>query len=134
MEIGASMEDRLKNNGAGKNRMTEPVKSADKPVPPKTRTPATQADFLAAQLHEARTKLASARAELLDKAKLLLQKDQLLLQREQRILQLESAIVDEEYKKLRDTHGLALGRTIHRDDATGEVYWFGDAPANEQDE
>jgi hypothetical protein len=99
-------------------------KEADKPSP--TKIPATQADWLASHLHEARLKITTIRAELIERTKQLISKDQRILQLENRILQLESANVDEENKELRAAHGLSLGRTLHRDDATGDVYWLDD--------
>jgi hypothetical protein len=88
------------------------------------RMPATEAAYLAAELHEAKRRLLVMRNEVLGKAKQLVQKDQIILQREQTILQLETKIIEQENKLLRAAHGLDFGRTIHKDDVTGEVYYL----------
>lgn len=88
------------------------------------RTPATKADYLAAQLHEAQGKLLDLRNEILGMRQQALQKDQVILQREQQILALEAREIERNKKRLRDEHGLAVGRTLEKDDETGEVFWL----------
>ena len=82
---------------------------------------ASIADFHAAQLHEAKGQIMELRAENLKLR-------QLLLQKEQVILNLERETSEKEKAQLRKDHGLALGRALHRDDKTGEVYWVEQSP------
>lgn len=125
------MEDKNRN-GTPKNRIAA-GQSLPTPQPQpqsdQVRTPAGQEDWLAAQLHEARIKATNLRAELIEKTKQLLQRDQLLFVKEQQIHKLETVAMEAENKQLREAHGLALGRTIHKDDVTGEIYWMGEKKA-----
>jgi len=83
----------------------------------------SEADYLAAQLHEARAQLLVLRGELLAKQRLLVQKDQIIVQREETILVLESRLIEQENAKLRETHNLDFGKTFHKEEETGKVYW-----------
>lgn len=131
------MEDKGKN-GAPKNRVAAQVPDqvpASAPVAPvapvavkpqQVKHPATEANYLAAQIHELRVKIMNQRNELIEKAKSILQRDQIILQKDQVIAKMETAAAEEDNKQLRAEHGLAPGRTLHKDDVTGEVYWLGD--------
>lgn len=125
-----------RRKNAGKNRIKEALKNGNDTIkmpgveqPQEApaegeRIPATEATYLAAQLHEVRSKLVNMRQVVIQKDQQLLQKENELLKKSAIILQLESKVVDEENRKLREEHGLKFDKTIHKDDETGEVYWL----------
>jgi len=89
----------------------------------KKRTLATVADYLAAQLHEAQGNIMDLRTQAMSFRQVLLQKDQVILNLEKKILQLESREVEKLKEQLRDDHGLTFGRTMEKNDETGEIFW-----------
>jgi hypothetical protein len=124
-----ALQKKEQTGGDGTGTHPEEPKMPEE-APTEKRIPATEADYLAAQLHEARSKLLELRGESLQKSKLLAQKDQIIIQREETILALEGKLLDIDQQKLRESHGLEFGRTLKRDDETGDVYWL-EKPAGE---
>ena len=99
-------------------------------APGPQRIPGTAADWLAAQNHELRADNCDLRDKVMDRDGIIIKKDQLILTLRQKLHQLEVEKSQRERKtaettnaKLRETHGLILGRSIHRDDTTGDVYF-----------
>ena len=88
------------------------------------RTPATTADYLAAQLHESQSNLMTARALNLKFRSELLAKDRAILTLEQKLHNQEVEKVEKLKGRLREEHKLRLGATLKKDDDTGEVYWL----------
>ena len=123
---GGHVKNRVKDalngsNGSPKcsvTKMPEPATLADE------RIPATEADYLAAQLHQARSQLVQFKQTILAKDEAILQKDLQLIQKDKAILALEAKMVDEQNATLRTQHSLQFDKTIHKDDETGEVYWL----------
>jgi hypothetical protein len=122
------VKDALNGNGTPDNvtKMPEP-KSAEG-----ERVPATEADYLAAMLHQARSQLVQFKQALLAKDKQLLEKDLQLLGKDEKIFQLETKMVDDQNAMLRNNHALKFDQTIHKDDETGEVYWLKSKEAPKQ--
>jgi len=130
----SSVRDRVpgiqKQSGNGAERKVETamnvVTEESRPVETaasKKRTPATVADYLAAQLHEAQGNIMDLRTQAMSFRQVLLQKDQVILNLEKKILQLESREVEKLKEQLREDHGLAFGRTMEKNDETGEIFW-----------
>jgi len=102
------------------------------------KVPASEAEYLAVSLHEARANLIEARATSFTKDKALLGKDDEIMVLRQELLKsqkechnlrikvaaINEKVLQEKNAELRETHGLAEGRTIHKDDVTGEVFWL----------
>lgn len=88
------------------------------------RIPATQADLLAVQLHQAREDKNTLRQQLLANQKQLVGLQTQVGALNQRILQLEMLADDKANTDLRKEHEFELGRSIHKDDETGDIYWL----------
>lgn len=125
----AEAEIKARSKGLPEATNVTPFKEAGAGV---TKTPATLAAYLACALHEERGKHAVTRSEIIELKRAMLKKDQAILERDQKILGLELAAVEQDNEKLRETHGISFGRTIHKDDETGEVYWL-DSPQKPED-
>lgn len=92
--------------------------------PEQKKTPASVADYLAAQLHEAQGNIVDLRSNSISLRQALLQKDQIILNLEKKIFALEAQEVEKLKIQLREDHGLTFGRTLKKDDETGEVFWL----------
>jgi hypothetical protein len=107
--------NRIQNNPPKKKEDEAPADNgADSSGP--ERIAATNEDYLAVQLHQ-------ARADCNDLRKALVAEKETNLKLRAAVAKLEIAAVERDNTELRKQHGLEMGRTIHRDDATGEVWW-----------
>lgn len=88
------------------------------------RIPAKKEDWYAAQTHQMRSAMLTQRKEILAKNKVIGQLQAQIATLEERLLPMEEEKLELENAKLRDEHGLDFGRTIHKDDKTGEVYFL----------
>lgn len=102
------------------------------------RLPATEADWLAGQLHEARANNCELRTELFDKELRLIEKDQKIIELRKELQTMRADRINKATQEigtknaeLREKHGLLVGRTLRRDDDTGEVYWEVEKTASE---
>lgn len=125
-------KNRVKEALGNGNGTPNNVTKMPEPVNENPRIPATEADYLAAQLHQARSQLVAFKQTIITKDKALLQKDLQLLAKDEKILQLEIKMVDEQNASLREEHKLEFDKTIHKDDKTGEIYWLKPEEAPEQ--
>ena len=124
--------ERKKVNQMGEaNNRLKGINGADgAEAAPLRRVPASEADWLAGQLHEARANNCDLRNTLLQRDKSIIEKDQAIITLRQRLLKLtadnlnkSNDEVNKSNAELREKHGLVIGRTLRRDDVTGEVYW-----------
>jgi hypothetical protein len=92
--------------------------------PEQKKIPASVADYLAAQLHEAQGNIVDLRSNSISLRQALLQKDQIILNLEKKIFAMEAQEVEKLKIQLREDHGLTFGRTLKKDDETGEVFWL----------
>jgi hypothetical protein len=76
------------------------------------KVPVSDTELLAVRLHAQRTLVAQLRAALHEKDGV--------------ILRLETALMEVENERLREKHGLVVGREILRDEVSGEPYYFED--------
>lgn len=79
------------------------------------KTPATNEEWLAAQLHEERQLSLVLREELL-------RRDQEILQLKAALIGQQKEVVAKSNEALRDTYKLTLGEGIEKDATTGEVF------------
>lgn len=119
----------------GQNGGKSSQKSEGVPTVELVKIPATQADWLAAQLHESRGDIIDLKNALLAKDNILLEKDKEILSLKQIIHTLERKLADVRHSaleakndELRKEFGFELGRRIEKDDESGDVFWFQEAP------
>ncbi|HUW16695.1 MAG TPA: hypothetical protein VMW94_06425 [Actinomycetes bacterium] len=105
--------------------------SGVQPPPGKTKTAGTEAEWLATLLHNAHAQINDLKRELIQAEQsglnLAVAKGKL----KARVLELEIAAGEKEMETIRSKHGIRVGTTIHKDDATGEVYHLEDATAKQ---
>lgn len=85
---------------------------------------ASKEDYLAVQLHQARVDCNDLRKLLKRLRKALLEKDKIISNLHEKLIELEIQAAEKENESLRSTYALEMGKTIKRDDATGEVWWI----------
>lgn len=94
------------------------------------KTPATQLEWLAAHLHQAREDVKVLRSNIVGRDKKLLAQEQTILLLRQKVLDYESqdadrqnAKADTENAALRDAYKLVLGRELKKED-DGSMFWI----------
>ena len=86
---------------------------------------ATEADFFAVALHQAREAKIELRRQLLAKEKKIVELQTQLGVANQTIMQLEISMDERDNAELRREHKFEVGRSIERDAVTGEIFWKG---------
>lgn len=129
---GNQMRNRMNDNNEGdlnKVNGAVPQEGNDQPE----RIPANEQTWTAVQVHELRAENIDLQTKLLGKEQAIIEKDQMILQLRQQLLNEQNLRLRDERKKadeinakLREEHNITLGRTLHKDDKTGEVYWLVD--------
>lgn len=96
-----------------------------------SRIPATEVDYLTVLLHTERERSIELRGQLSQREQVLIGAQRSLFEAQaensvlrQKILQLEMSRESVENEKLLKERGLELGRSIRKDEETGEVYWL----------
>jgi len=122
--VAGIQKPKIKAQGNGGEQVAvETMDEIEQGAKPK-KTLVSTADYLAAQLHEAQSNIMDLRAAQMNMRQALLQKDQVILNLETRILNLEAKEVEKLKEQLRETHGLRMGRTMKKDEKTGEIFWL----------
>lgn len=107
--------------GAPTNGNNQVVTDAQSAAP--QRVAATEADYLAVQLHQARAAAIELRKALITKEATVAEQQLTIGRLRQQLIQMEIAAEEKENTSLRKTFKLEMGKTIHRDEATGSVWW-----------
>jgi len=106
-------------------RRVEPAKKKDEP----TKTPATEADYISVMYHQALDTQNGLRKSLMDKEQEIVNLRVALGKKEVEIRNLEIAAAEAAMGETRKKRGMKLGRSIEKDDETGEIHWI-DQPAD----
>lgn len=93
-------------------------------VPNFEKVPASAEEYTAVQLHQARVETNTLRRQMIEQQKVNLQKDQAIAQLKSRILEMEIKAAEKDNLNLRGAYSLQDGKTIHRDESTGETFWL----------
>ena len=102
----------------------------DKPAPKapekkgQRRVVLTPGAFDAAELHASRDKIMELRGMILEKNTTILKLQQAVVEKETQILAFEKQALGKQNEALRERHGLRLDATLHKDEATAEVFYM----------
>lgn len=126
------MHNRISDNGS--EGVPDKINGAEmSQAPQKEKIPAGPETWTAVQMHELRAENVELQAKLLEKDQIILAKEQAILALRQKLHVQQSKNLDDVRKKadelnakLREDYDITVGRTLHRDDKTGEIYWLVD--------
>jgi hypothetical protein len=131
----SSVKNRL-GNSRSRSRKKKAPQTHVNPVTKKVskKTVLSDADFLAAELHQQRVVNMELRKQVLQKNAQILKLQQTVIQKDEQLLAAEEKQLETNNTTLREKHGLRLGETLHKDDQTNEVYYLDEIEEKEAPE